>query len=205
MSFWAKHVLPGLLEKAGKSRTILGERRRWIPRAHGRVLELGIGSGLNLAFYDPARVAEVTGVDPSVPLLRRAAPRVAQAPVPVTLVEGSAEQLPFDPGSFDSAIVTYALCSMDQPVRALAEVRRVLRPGGELVFVEHGLAPDTRTRWWQHRLTPIWRRITGGCHLDRDLPAVLRDAGFAVDELTADYSGKVSWLSYTYQGIARPV
>jgi ubiquinone/menaquinone biosynthesis C-methylase UbiE len=204
MGFWAKRILPGLIEKACRSRTILGERRRWIPRAHGRVLELGVGSGLNLAFYDPARVAEVTGVDPSAPLLLRAGPRAAQAPVPVTLIEASAEQLPFDPGSFDSAIVTYSLCSMDQPARALAEVRRVLRPGGELVFVEHGLAPDAGTRWWQHRLNPIWRRITGGCRLDRDLPAVLRDAGFAVDELTAGYSGAVRWLSYTYQGTARP-
>jgi ubiquinone/menaquinone biosynthesis C-methylase UbiE len=204
MGLWATRILPGLIEKAGRSTTILGERRRWIPRAHGRVLELGVGSGLNLAFYDPARVAKVTGIDPSAPLLRSAGPRVAQAPVPVELVEGSAEQLPFDPGSFDSAIVTYSLCSMDQPARALAEVRRVLRPGGELVFVEHGLAPDARTRWWQRRLTPIWRRFSGGCRLDRDPPAMLRDAGFQVDELTAGYSGKVSWLSYTYQGSARP-
>ena len=204
MGIWATRILPGLIEKACRSRTILGERRRWIPRAHGEVLELGVGSGLNLAFYDPARVARVTGVDPSAPLLSRAGPRVAQAPVPVELVEASAEQLPFDPGSFDSAIVTYSLCSMDEPARALAEVRRVLRPGGELVFIEHGLAPDARTRWWQRRLNPVWRRISGGCRLDRDLPAVLRGAGFAVDELTAGYSGGVRWLSYTYQGTARP-
>lgn len=205
MGFWATRVLPGLIEKACRSRTILGERRRWIPRAHGSVLELGVGSGLNLAFYDPGQVSRVTGVDPSAPLLQRAAPRAAQAPVPVELVEAPAERMPFDPGTFDSAIVTYSLCSMDDPARALAEVRRVLRPGGELVFVEHGLAPDAGTRRWQRRLTPIWRRVTGGCRLDRDLPAMLRDAGFAVDELTAGYTGTVRWLSYTYQGTARPV
>ena len=129
---------------------------------------------------------------------------MTRASVPVTLVEGVAERLPFDPGSFDSAIVTYSLCSMDDPVRALVEVRRVLRPGGELVFVEHGLAPDAGTRWWQRRLSPIWRRIAGGCRLDRDPPALLRGAGFAVDELTAGYSGTVRGMSYTYQGTARP-
>lgn len=205
MSWWATHVLPGMIERAAQSPAILDERRRWIPRAHGQVLELGIGSGLNLPFYDPARVTAVTGIDPSAPLLRRAGPRVAHAPVPVTLVEAVAERLPFDPGTFDSAIVTYSLCSMADPVCALAEVRRVLRPGGELVFVEHGLAPDAGTRWWQRRLTPVWRRFAGGCRLDRDMPALLRGAGFAVDELTADYRGAVRVISYTYQGVARPV
>lgn len=205
MSVWARHVLPRLIDRAARSPAILDERRRWIPRAHGHVLELGIGSGLNLPFYDPARVTEVTGIDPSAPLLRRAESRMAEAPVPVTLVEARAERLPFDPGSFDSAIVTYALCSMDDPARALAEVRRVLRPGGELMFVEHGLAPDAGTRGWQRRLNPVWRRFTGGCRLDSDPPAMLRDAGFAVDELTAAYRGKARLLSYTYQGTARPV
>ena len=205
MSLWARHVVPGLIERAALSPTILEERRRWVPRAHGRVLELGVGSGLNLAFYDPARVAAVTGIDPSPPLLRRAAPRATRARVPVTLVEGAAERMPFDPGAFDSALVTYSLCSMAEPARALAEVRRVLRPGGELIFVEHGVAPDPGTRWWQQRLSPIWRRVAGGCRLDRDVPALLRDAGFAIDELTAGYSGTVRVMSYTYQGTARPV
>lgn len=205
MSLWARHVVPRLIERAAQSPNIIGERRRWVPRAHGRVLELGVGSGLNLAFYDPARVVAVTGIDPSPPLLRRAAPRAIRARVPVTLVEGVAERLPFDPGSFDSALVTYSLCSMADPARALAEVRRVLRPGGELVFVEHGLAPDPGMRWWQRRLNPIWRRVAGGCRLDRDAPALLRDAGFAVDELVACYSGAVPVMSYTYQGTARPV
>lgn len=205
MSFWADRVLPGLIEKACRSRTILEERRRWIPRAHGEVLELGVGSGLNLAFYDAARVAKVTGVDPSAALLARAGGRAAEAPVPVELARGSAEQLPFGAGSFDSAIVTYSLCSMDDPARALAEVRRVLRPGGELMFVEHGLAPDPGTRRWQRWLTPIWRRASGGCRLDRDLPAILRGAGYRVDELTTGYTGGVRWLSFTYEGAARPV
>lgn len=204
MSFWANRVLPILVEKGCRSSVILEERRRWIPRAHGRVLELGVGSGLNLAFYDAARVANVTGIDPSAALLARAGARAAEAPVPVELVAAPAEQLPFDAGSFDSAIVTYSLCSMADPARALAELRRVLRAGGELMFVEHGLAPDARTARWQRWLTPIWRRFTGGCHLDRDIAALLRDAGYQLDELDAGYTEGVRWLSFTYQGTARP-
>jgi SAM-dependent methyltransferase len=204
MSLWSTRVLPVLVEKACRSSTILDERRRWIPRAHGEVLELGIGSGLNLAFYDAARVAKVTGIDPSLPLLVRAAARAGDASVPVELVEASAERLPFPAESFDSAVVTYSLCSVDDPARALAEVRRVLRPSGQLVFVEHGLAPDGGTRRWQHRLTPIWRRLGGGCHLDRDIAGILRDAGYELDELSAAYSEGVRWLSFTYQGTAHP-
>jgi ubiquinone/menaquinone biosynthesis C-methylase UbiE len=204
LSLWADRVLPRLIEKACRSTTILEERRRWIPRARGEVLELGVGSGLNLAFYDPARVTKVTGIDPSAPLLARAAPRAAGAPVAVELVEAAAEQLPFADRSFDSAVVTYSLCSVDDPARALAEVRRVLRPGGELIVVEHGLAPDPRTQRWQHRLTPLWRRVGGGCHLDRDMTAILRDAGYRVDELTAGFSDGARWLSFTYQGAAQP-
>jgi ubiquinone/menaquinone biosynthesis C-methylase UbiE len=204
MSLWADRVLPYLVEKGCRSATILEERTRWIPRAHGEVLELGVGSGLNLAFYDKNQVAKVTGIDPSSALLARASSRVAESPVPVELVEAYAEQLPFAERSFDSAVVTYTLCSVGDPLRALAEVRRVLRPGGELFLIEHGLAPDARTRRWQRWLTPIWRRIGGGCRLDRDVSAVLRDAGFHSDDLTASYTDGVRFLSYTYQGTARP-
>jgi SAM-dependent methyltransferase len=202
--FWARRVLPVLVEKGCRGRVILEERRRWIPRAHGDVIELGVGSGLNLAFYDANRVAKVTAVDPSPPLLARAGLRAARAPVEVELVEASAERLPFGAEAFDSAVMTYSLCSMADPARALAEVRRVLRPGGELIFVEHGLAPDGATRWWQRRFTPIWRRFTGGCHLDRDVAAILGNAGYHVDQISAGFTEGVRWLNYTYQGTARP-
>lgn len=204
MSFWADRVLPHLVEKACRSRAILEERRRWVPRARGDVLELGVGSGLNLAFYDAAKVARVTGIDPSAPLLARAAARASEAPVPVELIRGRAEELPFPDRSFDSAVVTYSLCSVDDPARALAELRRVLRPGGELVLVEHGLARDPGTRRWQRWITPVWRRVGGGCRLDRDMAAILRDAGYRAADLSADYTEGARWLSYTFQGIARP-
>jgi len=204
VSLWADHVLPHLVEKACRSTVILDERKRWVPRAHGEVLELGVGSGLNLAFYDAARVARVTGIDPSRPLLARAAARASTAPVPVELLRGHAEHLPFADRSFDSAVITYSLCSVDDPARALAELRRVLRPGGELVFVEHGLARDAATRRWQRWLTPVWQRVAGGCHLDRDIAAILREAGFRSDDLRADYTDGARWLSYTVEGTARP-
>jgi ubiquinone/menaquinone biosynthesis C-methylase UbiE len=203
MSLWSRHVVPFLVEKACRSTTILEERRRWIPRARGTVLELGVGSGLNLAFYDAAAVTRVTGIDPSAALLARAAPRASTAPVPVELVEAAAEHLPFAAGAFDSIVVTYTLCSVADPLAALREVRRVLRPGGDLIVVEHGLAPDASTRRWQHRITPLWRRVAGGCRLDRDVGEILRAADFATDQVDAAYTDGASWLSYTYQGIAR--
>jgi ubiquinone/menaquinone biosynthesis C-methylase UbiE len=204
MSLWSTHVLPTLIEKSCRSGAILEQRKRWIPRAHGEVLELGVGSGLNLASYDPARATGVIGIDPSPVLLERARARAANAPVPVELVAAAAERLPFADRRFDSAVVTYTLCSVDDPARVFEELRRVLRPGGELVFVEHGLAPAPRTARWQHRLTPLWRRIGGGCRLDRDIAQLLRDARFQLDELDAGFTEGASILSYTYQGIARP-
>jgi ubiquinone/menaquinone biosynthesis C-methylase UbiE len=202
MGLWASRVLPFLVEKACRSTTILAERQRWIPRAYGDVLELGIGSGLNLAFYDPARVTRVTGIDPSAPLLARARARVGV--LPVELVRASAEDLPLESGRFDSAVITYALCSVADPAAVLAEVRRVLKPDGVLFFVEHGLAPDDRTRRWQHRLTPAWRRVAGNCHLDRDVAAILAAAAFHSSDLHAGYTEGAKALSYTYEGSARP-
>jgi ubiquinone/menaquinone biosynthesis C-methylase UbiE len=204
MPLWSDRVLPHLIDTACRSRAILEERRRWIPRAHGRVLEIGIGSGLNLVFYDPDRVERIIGIDPSPPLLARAEVRARKTEVPVELVEAAAERLPLPDASFDSAVITYTLCSVADPVHALDEIRRVLRPGGELVFVEHGLAPDPGPRRWQRRLTPVWRRVSGGCHLDRDIPELLERAGYQLDELAAAYVPGARWLSFTFEGSARP-
>lgn len=201
-SWWDRRVVPWIVEKACRSSEILEERQRWVPRAHGRVLELGIGSGLNLPFYDAARVTRVTGIDPSAALLAKAASRIADATVPVELVCAPAERLPFGAASFDCALVTYSLCSVDDPLRALSDVRRVLVPGGELVLVEHGRAPDVGPRRVQRWLTPLWSRVGGGCRLDRDVPALLAAAGFTT-ELETAYGRGPRWLSYTFQGVAR--
>jgi len=204
MGFWSNHVLPILIEKACRSGAIKEERERWVPRAHGRVLEIGVGSGLNLAFYDPAKVIEVIGIDPSRSLLLRARERARDARVPVAFEECSVALLPFDARSFDSAVVTYTLCSVDDPTPALREVARVLKPNAELFFVEHGLAPDERTRRWQRGLTPAWKVVGGGCRLDRDPFAQLATAGFTLEETRAAYAEDgASWLSFTYEGVAR--
>lgn len=200
---WDARVLPWLVEKACRSTTILAERKRWVPEAAGCVLEVGIGSGLNLAFYDPGRVTRVIGIDPSAQLLARARARVADAPVPVELVEAALESLPLPDHHVDSALMTYVLCSVGDPPRALAELRRVLRPGAPLYFVEHGRAEAPSTRRWQARVTPAWRAVSGNCHLDRDIAGLLRAAGFALTTLeTGVVPGGGRLTSYTYQGVA---
>ncbi|MEZ4404464.1 MAG: methyltransferase domain-containing protein [Kofleriaceae bacterium] len=202
--WWDARVLPGLVERACKSHAILAERQRWVPQAAGAVLEIGVGTGLNLPFYDAAQVTAVTAIDPSPALLARAQARAAAAAVPVELVEAAAGAMPFDAGRFDCALVTYTLCSVDDPGAALADVRRVLRPGGRLIFVEHGRSPDPRTYRWQRRLTPAWRAVGGNCHLDRDVAGLLRAAGYQVASLDAAHvDDGPRWMSYTFQGIAR--
>lgn len=202
MQLWDTHVLPFLVEKACRSTSILAERERRVPLASGRTLEVGVGTGLNLAFYDPSRVTEVVGIDPAPAILTRAEARVASCRVPVELVRASAEELPFDAGSFDSVVMTYSLCSVGDPVRALREIRRVLGPDGKLFFVEHGLARARSTRLLQRSLTPVWKRFSGNCHLDRDVPAELRAAGLHALELQESAGDGPSWSGYTYEGIA---
>lgn len=200
---WDARVLPWLVEKACRSTTILAERKRWVPEAAGRVLEVGVGSGLNLAFYDPTRATSVVAIDPSPQLLARARTRLADTPVPVELVEAAIEALPLPDQHFDSALMTYVLCSVADPPRALAELRRVLRPGAPLYFVEHGRSDRTSIRRWQTRVTPAWRAVSGNCHLDRDIAGLLRTAGFALTTLeTGEVAGGGRLTSFTYQGVA---
>lgn len=204
MNLWERRALPFLIEKACRSSSILDERKRLVPRASGRVIEIGVGTGLNLPFYSETLVFSLTAVDPSPALLARARARLSLCPRPVELVEASACSLPWPDGSFDSAVMTYTLCSVDDPLRALAEIRRVLRPAGELFFVEHGLSPRPSTRLWQRLLTPLWRRCSGNCHLDRDVPASLREARFSARELRESEGDGPSWTGYTFEGVASP-
>jgi ubiquinone/menaquinone biosynthesis C-methylase UbiE len=150
-----------------------------VPKATGRVLELGIGMGLNLAFYEPGAVSSVTGVDPAPELraIALAAPRDPRLTVEV--LDGTAEALPFEAASFDSVVCTFTLCSVRSPAAALAEARRVLKPTGRLYFCEHGLSPDAGTAKWQRRLEPVWKAIAGGCHLTRPVTSAIAAAGFA--------------------------
>ena len=204
VGLYDRFVLPRLIALAMRAPQLVPFRQRIGAAAEGRVLELGIGSGLNLPFYGPSARA-VTGVDPSPVLLRLAEARAAGLGVTLAVRAGPAEDLPFDTGSFDTVVTTWTLCSIGDPHAALAEARRVLRPGGRLLFVEHGLAPDPRVARWQHRLTPAWRHIAGGCHLDRRIDALVGGAGFRIETVEAAYVGAPRVATYFYSGAARPL
>ncbi len=199
---WEARCLPGLIDKVCRSSAILEERRRWVPRATGTVLELGVGSGLNLGIYDPIRVTRLVGIDPSEPLLARSRERARALPFAVELRRASAEALPVDAASIDTVVATYTLCSVASSAAALGEARRVLRRGGRLIFIEHGAAPDAGPRRWQERITPLWRHVSGNCHLDRDVRADLRAAGFTLGEVVAAYAEGPRWMSFTTAGTA---
>jgi SAM-dependent methyltransferase len=177
MGLYQKFILPRLIDVAMRNKEVTARRAELIPKASGAVLEIGIGSGLNLPFY-PSAIVE--------------------------LFCRSAEELLFGDGSFDTVVLTWTLCSIRHPVRALAEIKRVLKPDGRLLFVEHGLSPDPKVQAWQHRLTPMWKRIGGGCHLNRKIDDLIRPAGFRIVELQTTYLPGPRPMSFTYQGIASP-
>lgn len=189
-SFYERRILPRLLTCACTSSPIMKQRAKIVPLASGRVLELGIGMGLNLALYDADKVESVTGVDPAAELraLALAAPRDPR--LAVSVVEGTAEALPFPDASFDSVVCTFTLCSVQTPARALAEARRVLKPGGRFLFCEHGLAPDPKVAKWQRRVEPIWKRLAGGCHLTRPVAGTIAASGFSIQNLETFYLPK---------------
>lgn len=176
-------------------------RRDLVPKAHGRVLEIGIGSGLNLPLYSVETEA-ILGLDPSEQLLAMAHRRATGIRVPTELIVGSASQLPVEDAAIDTIVMTWTLCSIADPITALREMRRVLKPGGALLFVEHGLSPDPKVERWQHRLTPVWRQIAGGCHLDRKVDVLIRTAGFEISDLTTEYGEGPRSMAYMYQGRA---
>lgn len=202
MGFYARHILPRLIDLAMNNKDAARLRQVWIPRASGDVLEVGVGSGLNLPFYS-ADVRQVYGVDPSVELQQMARERLAQSHVKINFLTQSADApLPLPDQSMDTVVSTWTLCSIPNPPEALREMRRVLKPGGNFIFVEHGSSPDARVLRWQNRLTPLWRRFTGGCHLNRKMDELITSAGFHIRELTNVYQPGPRPMTYTYQGVA---
>lgn len=202
-SWYDRHLLPRLLDLGCRVPAVAARRQDIVPQASGRVLEVGIGTGLNLAYYDPARVSELVGIDPATQLHPKARQRIGLARIPVSLQAWSAERLPIPDQSFDTVVCTWTLCSVPDPAAALAEMRRVLRPGGRLLLAEHGLAPDASVARWQARLEPYWSRIAGGCHLTRDVPRLLQDAGFHA-QLDTGYIARPRLLGYHYWGHGTP-
>lgn len=196
-----RYVLPRLINLAMRHRFATERRATLIPRATGEVLEIGIGSGLNLPFYSGA-VKRLYGVDRSPELLAMARRNAAKTAFRVDLLCESAEALPCASSSIDTVVTTWSLCSIPEPMKALREMRRVLKPGGRLLFVEHGRAPDEGVRRWQERLNPVWKKLAGGCNLNRPMEDLIRAAGFAIVELDKSYLPGPRPMTYTYQGSA---
>lgn len=204
-SFYDRFILPKLLTCACSSSPMMRQRAKIVPRASGRVLELGIGMGLNLSFYDPATVSAVVGVDPAAELRAAASAAPRDPRLAVTIEDGTAEALPFADASFDSVVCTFTLCSVHTPTAALAEARRVLKPSGRLLFCEHGLAPDAGVARWQRRIEPIWKRIAGGCHLTRPVAGAIAAAGFKLDRVESMYVPKTPRIAaWNEWGVATP-
>ena len=203
MGLYTHWILPRILDLAMRNQALDQYRRKTIELAKGVVLEVGVGSGLNLPLYGRA-VDRVFALDLSPELLTLARERARDAIVQVSLLQASAEAIPFARSVFDCVIMTWTLCSIPQPASALAEMRRVLKPGGQLLFVEHGLSPETRVAQWQHRITPCWRWISGGCHLDRKTDDLLRAAGFEINGLETGYMKGAKPWTFIYQGRAAP-
>jgi ubiquinone/menaquinone biosynthesis C-methylase UbiE len=187
MGFYDRYILPHLLDFLCSMPAVEKLRAELIPKACGRVLEIGIGSGLNLPHYDPARVSEIVGVDPSAAMQDLARQRAEHSNINVRMIALELGQIQAADASFDSIVCTYTLCTIPDAAAALKEMRRVLKPGGKLLFCEHGKAPDLPVLIWQNRLTPMWKHIVGGCHLNRDIPALLEASGFHIRQIDSSY------------------
>jgi ubiquinone/menaquinone biosynthesis C-methylase UbiE len=203
MGIYQDQIVPLLINWSMRQKDLAAYRSRIIPAAAGRVLEIGIGSGLNLPFYS-RNVTRVIGLEPSPKLLAMARRAERADNGSVEFIEGSAEAIPLEDASVDTVVTTWTLCSIPDAPRALRDMRRVLRPGGRLLFVEHGRAPDANVIWWQDRLTPFWKRLGGGCHLNRAIRTLIESAGFQFDRLQTGYMRGPKPMTFMYEGSARP-
>jgi ubiquinone/menaquinone biosynthesis C-methylase UbiE len=203
MSFYRDRIVPHLVHLSMRNRHLVPYRERVISAAEGRVLEIGIGSGLNLPFYAPY-VREILGLEPAPRLLAMARDNASRSSLPVRFIEGSAEAIPLEDHSIDTVVTTWTLCTIPDDVGALREMRRVLRPAGQLLFVEHGRAPEASVRKWQDRLTPLWKRISAGCHLNRPIRTLIETAGFDIGQIETGYIKGPKPMAYFYEGRAKP-
>lgn len=204
MSFYDDRVLPHLIDLACSTKPTRKQREKIVHLAVGDVLEIGFGSGLNLPFYDKDRVRKVFGLEPSAGMRRKAQPNVDASGIDVEFIDLPGEEIPLEPKSVDSVLVTFTLCSIDDAATALEGMRRVLKPGGRLLFCEHGAAPDAGVRRWQDRLNPGWKRFSGGCNMNRDIPALIERGGFRIATDERMYIPGLRILSYNYWGTAKP-
>ena len=203
MGFYREQIIPWLIHLSMRQPRLAPYRSRVVSAASGRVLEIGIGSGLNLPFYG-SRVSELIGLDPSAKLLDMIRGAGGRRSAPLELIKGTAEAIPLDGRSVDTVVTTWTMCTIPEVRRALQEMCRVLRPGGCLMFVEHGRAPEPRVRWWQDRLDPAWTRLAGGCHLNRAIAELIESAGFRIERLETGYMRGPRPMAFMYEGSAQP-
>ena len=204
MGFYAKHILPRCLDAACGIGPISKQREKVVPHAEGVVLEIGIGSGQNLPFYNPNKVSKIIGVDPDEHIWKRSAKRRADCEIEVERIGLSGENIPLDKNIADTVVVTYSLCTIPDAVKALREMTRILKPGGKILFTEHGKAPDEAVHKWQNRIDPLWGKIAGGCRSGRDIPELFRQADLKFDKLEEMYIPGPKVLGYNYWGAAHP-
>ncbi|MBB5320570.1 class I SAM-dependent methyltransferase [Marinobacter oulmenensis] len=203
MPFYEERILPHLIDKACSLGQVMKLRSQLIPQAHGRVLEVGMGSGTNLEFYNPRTVEHLYGLEPSEGMRRKATANLERSPVTVEWLGLPGEQIPLPDESVDTVVLTFTLCTIPDWCKALQQMKRVLKPGGQLLFLEHGEAPHDTTRKWQHRITPGWKKIAGGCHLNRQIADLIRSAGFEIVELENLYMPRAPRIAgYLYKGRA---
>lgn len=206
MGLYDRYILPLLLGTVMGAKPITYQRRKVVPRAEGRVLEIGFGAGHNLPFYDPAKVTHLWALEPSKELRARAAQRVAANTIPIEFLDLPGEEIPLENSSVDNVLITYTMCTIPDVTRALAQMRRVLKPQGRMIFCEHGKAPDADVEKWQHRIEPMWKTISGGCHLARPIPSLITDSGFAIGDMETMYlPGTPRWSGFNYWGSATKV
>jgi ubiquinone/menaquinone biosynthesis C-methylase UbiE len=203
MGFYDNYILPSLIDMGCGAEPISKQRQKVVPQAEGRVLEIGMGSGLNIPFYDPQRVDHVWGLEPSLGMRRKAQGRLEQAPFPIEWLSLPSEEIPLEDDSADTVLLTYTLCTIPDMRAALAQMRRVLKPSGKLLFCEHGAAPDANIRKWQDRINPFWKKIAGGCNVNRKIPSALEEAGFKIQQLDTMYLPSTPKIAaFQYWGFA---
>jgi len=197
-----RHILPHLIDMVMRAPMATQERQQLIPQARGTVLEIGVGSGLNMPYYGAA-VSKLFALEPNEKLRHMARPMAEKALFPVEFLALKGEDIPLEDHSVDTVVSTWTLCSIPDPEKALQGMFRVLKPGGILLFVEHGRTPSTRLARWQDRITPLWSCCAGGCHLNRRPDTLIRDAGFVIDVLEEGFLDGPKLLTYHYKGVAR--
>ena len=203
MGFYDRHILPILLNGAMSAKPITYQRKKVVPKAEGRVLEIGFGAGHNLPFYDPSKVTHLWALEPSREMRAKARERVKASPLEIEFLDLPGEEIPLDDNVADNIVITYTLCTIPDVMRALGGMRRVLKPGGRMLFSEHGEAPDESVRKWQRRITPMWKKIGGGCHVGRPIPKLIQDSGFAIEEMQTMYlPGTPRFAGFNYWGSA---